>query len=153
MAVKTCFKCKGVKPLTSFYKHPKMKDGFLGKCKKCAKEDITENISKRRQDLNWVLRERSRCRNKTKRYRQLGLAKVYIEPKRKWAKQNKHKRKAQYLARKALLRGDIERKTSCEKCNNDNVKLSMHHPDYNFPLIIIWLCSKCHGQEHWKTIL
>lgn len=33
--MKKCFKCGKEKELESFYKHPKMMDGHLGKCKSC----------------------------------------------------------------------------------------------------------------------
>jgi hypothetical protein len=38
---KTCFKCGKTLPLTEFYKHNKMKDGHLGKCKECTKNDAS----------------------------------------------------------------------------------------------------------------
>lgn len=41
--MKRCFKCGAEKPLTSFYKHKKMKDGHLNKCKDCAILDIKNN--------------------------------------------------------------------------------------------------------------
>lgn len=37
-------------------------------------------------------------------------------------------------------------KTPCEKCGNINSQ--MHHPDYNKPTKIIWLCRKCHLAIH-----
>ena len=45
--LKTCFKCKVTKPIDSFYKHPAMLDGRLGKCIACARNDVNENRKKR----------------------------------------------------------------------------------------------------------
>jgi hypothetical protein len=36
---KQCFKCKKVKILDMFYKHPDMPDGHVNKCKECNKID------------------------------------------------------------------------------------------------------------------
>lgn len=44
-----------------------------------------------------------------------------------------------------MKRGKIIKK-SCEKCGNINSQ--MHHPNYNEPLNIIWLCRPCHLQLH-----
>lgn len=43
---KTCFKCLCQKPLTDFYKHARMADGHINKCKECTKNDVTQHRNK-----------------------------------------------------------------------------------------------------------
>jgi len=54
---------------------------------------------------------------------------------------------ARNIARLAELSGKITRPDCCDRCK-DTVKLERHHTDYNKPLDILWLCIKCHNQEH-----
>ncbi len=62
--------------------------------------------------------------------------------------------KAQNILEKAIARGIIQRKTHCENCNDTGTfkdgrtKIQAHHPDYNKPLDVMWLCQKCHHEWH-----
>jgi hypothetical protein len=61
---KICFKCSLVKELSEFYKHKKMLDGHLNKCKDCVKKYSKENWEKKSKDENWLKSERKRNREK-----------------------------------------------------------------------------------------
>ena len=67
METKTCFKCGRELPLSSFYKHPRMGDGHLNKCKDCTKKDVSDNIAKKSQHFEWRQKERERGREKYRR--------------------------------------------------------------------------------------
>ena len=62
--------------------------------------------------------------------------------------------KAQNCLEYALRKGVVEKKTHCEKCGDTGVfkdgrsKIQAHHPDYNKPLRVTWLCQKCHHEWH-----
>lgn len=57
------------------------------------------------------------------------------------------RRKVKY----AILNKTIKKPTFCEKCKITKNKLQGHHPDYNNPLNVIWLCPSCHASEHPKV--
>jgi hypothetical protein len=57
-------------------------------------------------------------------------------------------------ARNSDPKGIVERKTYCEQCGNrgrfkdGRNAIQAHHPDYNDPLRVMWLCQKCHHEWH-----
>lgn len=55
------------------------------------------------------------------------------------------KRIARSRAYKALKKGLIF-KHNCALCHSEQSE--MHHPDYNNPLDVIWLCEQCHTEIH-----
>jgi hypothetical protein len=52
----------------------------------------------------------------------------------------------------AVQTGLIERPDACERCGAraDEARIHAHHPDYNQPLKVVWLCTLCHGDEHHR---
>lgn len=61
---KKCFKCGSVKPLNDFYKHPRMRDGHVNKCKDCNLNDVHNDYKKNKINPEWVEKERARGREK-----------------------------------------------------------------------------------------
>jgi hypothetical protein len=151
--LKKCFKCQQEKRRCEFYAHPMMGDGLLGKCKVCTKLDVAERIERKKLEPEWMRQERKRCRDKQERRREAGLDKrQYPEIQKRWHENNKHKSKAQHLARHAMKKNVIPRQTNCNRCGVSGVRLEMHHADYSKPLEVEWLCTKCHGKTRWKDI-
>jgi|GEM_PF-5489211 len=60
MRTKVCFKCDAELSITNFYKHPRMGDGHLGKCKACTRYDVRENRKAHVDYYNEYDRVRSR---------------------------------------------------------------------------------------------
>lgn len=70
-----------------------------------------------------------------------GISKDHMRYTKKWRKNNPEKVKVQKETRNAIKRGDIIPKP-CVICGE--TKVDAHHPDYNKPNDIVWLCRKHH---------
>lgn len=148
---KKCFKCRQVKMRTEFYRHPKMGDGLLGKCKECTKRDTADRVSKLSTNPDWVEYERERCRIKQRKCRLNGTDKKTTQARKKaWEERNIHKKTAQSKAHYAKRRGVLKIPNRCEVCESTPPE-HMHHHDYSRPLDVVWVCTKCHGVLHRKT--
>ena len=130
--MKVCFKCKNDKPLTDFYKHKGMADGYLNKCKECNKNDSTKH---RNNNLDKI-----RAYDRDRGNRQLkGYDKEYRE-----------KYPAKYKARTMVNNAVRDKrlfKEPCEKCGS-TIRVHAHHDDYSKPLNVRWLCATAHHQWH-----
>ena len=82
------------------------------------------------------------CTNKhSSKYRKENIVK--LQAKRNY---NCKKYKAQQLVRTAVKSGKLI-KTSCECCDSEEKTIG-HHDDYDEPLVVRWLCPRCHGAWH-----
>lgn len=135
MTTKQCFKCLCKKSLTDFYKHSKMSDGHLNKCKDCTKKDVNEH---RQLNLEKI-RQYDRIRS-SKPHR---IANAYRNTK-EYRKSFPTRAKANALVGVAIRKG-LLKKQPCWVCGN---KAIAHHPDYSRPLDVVWLCQPHHKQTH-----
>ena len=133
--MKTCFKCLIGKPLEAFYKHSMMADGHLNKCKECTKADV-----KRHRQENWE-RVRAYDKMRASQPHRRALAKRVQD---EWKAEHPNRRRAQNQLAHALRAGKL-RKQPCWVCGCNAVA---HHPDYDRPLDVVWLCQPHHKQAH-----
>jgi hypothetical protein len=135
--MKTCFKCQKNKPVSEFYRHPKMGDGRLGKCKACTKADVTkhrnENIKKIRayDNRRAKLPHRKELRNRVNE---------------KYFKNNPRRRRAMHAVNNAVRAGRLVRQP-CQVCGSEKW-IHAHHENYDKPLDVMWLCPAHHKERH-----
>jgi hypothetical protein len=136
--MKRCFKCGAEKPVDLFYRHSRMADGHLNKCKECTKQDVGQNYQAHRQQ--YAEYERNR-------YQRLKRKKKSAEYLRNGNLRNPEKAFARTAIGNAIRDGKLQRKP-CEVCGN--AKSEGHHPDYAKPLDVMWLCRTHHLEQHGK---
>ena len=135
--MKKCFKCNKKKPLSEFYKHSQMADGYLNKCKECTKSDVKTNRYKNHE--YYLAYDRKRFHENQER-REYSFA-----TSKRYTKKNPNKRSARSAISNAIRDGRIIKKP-CEVCGCE--KSEAHHEDYSKPLEVKWLCRKHHMELH-----
>lgn len=133
--LKTCFKCKVEKPLTEFYKHAQMGDGHLNKCKSCTKSDSKEARAKNPEYYRDYDRARASLPHRQELRDRVNAA-YYVE--------HPMRRKAQVAVSNAVRDGRLV-PLPCFVCG---CKAEAHHPNYDAPLDVVWLCPSHHKQAH-----
>lgn len=64
------------------------------------------------------------------------------------------KSRASAIVQRAIRRGDLVRPETCSVCGKRMVGrgsqrvINAHHRDYSKPLDVMWLCPRCHADEH-----
>lgn len=52
---------------------------------------------------------------------------------------------ARSLVRRAIRSGQITQPKECDLCYEEGV-IEAHHPDHDYPFLLLFLCQKCHRQ-------
>lgn len=148
MSSKQCFKCLETLPLEAFYRHSMMGDGRLNKCKECTKKDVIEN---RRGRLDYY---RSFDRRRASQPHRVAARYAYARTEqgklaharatKRWQVLHAKRRRAINMVNNAVRDGRLMR-LPCFVCG---IKAQAHHPDYDRPLDVMWLCPRHHKDAH-----
>lgn len=133
---KTCNVCLVTKTTADFYKHPRMADGLLGACKECHKKAVIINRLKN------VERYREYDRQRTRLPHRIESA---IAISKRWYKEDSRRLRCHNALHRALRSGSIEPEP-CFVCGSEETVA--HHPSYDLPLDVVWLCQAHHVQLH-----
>lgn len=136
--MKTCFKCGQQKEIDEFYKHCRMADGHLGKCKECTKKDVLKHRKKNIERIRAYDRERGKLPHRIANNRRISL---------RARKRNPLAYAAKILLNNALRSKKLKKPNRCTICNR-MTRIYGHHNDYLKPLDVIWVCQVCHKQLH-----
>lgn len=134
--MKVCFKCKEKKAIDEYYKHPKMADGHLGKCKDCTKRDVIVNREANAEYYREYDSERAKLPK-----RKASSAAISS----RWRRSDSRHTRAHNAVTRAVRAGKLL-KCKCERCGRQNAHA--HHDDYDFPLQVMWLCPLHHKERH-----
>lgn len=149
--MKKCFKCNIEKPYGEFYKHKGTADGYLNKCKQCARNDSNANRYENIERVRAYDRNRPNKNDRAKKnheYHKTEKGKsVRFLATRNYRNANPARYKANTAVSNAVRDGRLIRPNHCDKCGT-SCKPSGHHDDYSKPLNVRWLCLSCHKEFH-----
>lgn len=114
-----------------------MSDGHLGKCKACAKNDVSKHREKNLDKIRAYDRERAKLPHRRRKAREVT---------KRWRADDPLRGKAHSAVMQALKSGRLKRKP-CAVCAATK-SIHAHHPDYSKPLLVTWLCAGCHKAVH-----
>lgn len=151
---KNCSICKSRKSLKAFPNDKRANDGKQSRCKACQAlyekaYSQTEKGNASRRVANKVYRQSEKGATKRKAYEQSeeGRAKGKLRT-RKYKELCPEKRRAVNVLNSAIRAGRLVRPNICEHCKQVCEIIHGHHPDYSKVLEVVWLCPRCHIEEH-----
>jgi hypothetical protein len=152
-AAKSCIDCGQMKSIDDFYRHPKMRDGHLNKCKACVCAYVKLHRDSNREyykayHTRKYQRNRVAIRQRQAVYAQTDAAKASMKASReRWQAANPEKRAAHIALGNALRDGKIVKPRTCTICGASG-RIHGHHRDYSQPLAVEWCCATCHAHIH-----
>lgn len=138
-----CKQCLKDKLSSEFYASNKTR------CKECIKASVRQNRLENIEHYRAFDRKRSknpdRVAARTAYQKTIEGKIAHARATEKWRVSNAIRKNATTKVRRALLSGEIQ-KHPCFVCGDANSH--GHHPDYDRPLSVVWLCAKHHKEAH-----
>lgn len=135
-AMKHCRTCGEFRPLSDYYAHTAMADGHLNICKSCVKERVASHRLINIEKIREYDRDRAKLPHRVANNTQ--NTKIYRS-------HFKQRASANSKVSRAVANGKLT-KLPCAVCGASRVE--GHHPDYDRPLDVVWLCAAHHKQIH-----
>ena len=143
-----CKNCNTNKTPIDFYVSNK------SKCKDCVKAAVTKNRIEKIEYYRSFDKARAsaphRVAARLAYQKTRGFAQSHQASAERWAAKHPKRRKASQIVSNAVRDGRLH-KTPCLVCGE--AKVEGHHPDYDRPLDVVWLCVPHHKQTHDLTLV
>lgn len=137
--MKTCSTCQVSKEKSEFQVRAASHDGLTAACKACLKD----------RDAARYAKERPMRLAAMQRYAQTERGKeAHARAVAKWREDHANRRAANVLLNNAVKAGKVVPWPVCAMPTCKTKKVEGHHPDYDRPLEVVWLCRKHHAAAH-----
>lgn len=138
-----CKHCNTDKPENAFYTSNK------AKCKDCIKATVNQHKQANLERVRAYDRMRGsmphRVAARAKYHTTPAYAESHEAASKRWAAKHPERKHAVYQVNNAVRDGRLT-KDPCHICGD--LKVEGHHPDYDRPLDVVWLCTTHHKQTH-----
>lgn len=116
---------------------------YCGGCSVKIRKQYLHSFNKK-----WRLENKGDIKKYNKEYYEQNREKLWAWHK-KYKKDNPKIVIAHSIIRTLIASGKITRPDKCSNCSK-KCKLEGHHPDYDKPAEVVWLCPSCHKYLHKK---
>jgi hypothetical protein len=144
-----CYTCKEEKDLQVFSKEKRTKTGYSYLCKECDKERAKKykekNIDKWKDSKKRYLDKKVEEDPDFFKKRYIRFKEKILKGYERYIPTHRKEINARNLINLHIRRGKLMKPNHCSNCLGISKKIEAHHEDYNKPLEIIWVCSKCHN--------
>lgn len=140
-----CKHCHTEKHEEDFYASSK------SKCKECIKSSVKSHRERNIEKVREYDKQRGNQPHRVEARKEYVKTEAGKQAKRRatstYKKRYPMKYAAHVITRNAIRDGKLIQASNCSVCNSTE-KIEGHHDDYTQPLLVRWLCEKCHKEWH-----